>query len=57
MAQEISRGIDNVNGIEARMRTVAPVSTTTEASDKPIPDSGAPYATLDDLEHCSGLAS
>lgn len=56
MAEEIVRGVDGVDGIDARLRTVPAVSTTVEASDPPIPDSGAPYATLDDLEHCSGLA-
>ncbi|MDP3705707.1 MAG: NAD(P)H:quinone oxidoreductase [Legionellaceae bacterium] len=56
LAQYIARGIERVPGLEARMRTVPPVSTTCEATDKTIPDTGAPYATLDDLRHCSGLA-
>jgi NAD(P)H dehydrogenase (quinone) len=56
LAQYIARGVESVAGIEARLRTVAPVSTTCEAVDKPVPDSGAPYATLDDLRHCKGLA-
>lgn len=56
LAQYIARGVESVAGIEARLRTVAPVSTTCEAVDKPVPDSGAPYATLDDLRHCTGLA-
>ena len=33
-----------------------PVSNTCEAVDPSVPDSGAPYATLDDLKNCSGLA-
>lgn len=56
LAQYIARGVESVAGIEARLRTVPPVSTTCEAVDKPVPDSGAPYATLDDLRHCHGLA-
>lgn len=56
LAQQVMRGIESVSGIEARLRTVPPVSTTCEAVDKTIPDSGAPYVTLDDLKHCSGLA-
>ncbi len=56
LAQYVARGIEHVEGIEARMRTVPPVSTTCEAIEKSIPDTGAPYATLDDLKHCSGLA-
>ena len=56
LAQYIARGIARVDGIEARLRTVPPVSTTCEAVEQTIPDTGAPYATLDDLKHCSGLA-
>lgn len=56
LAQYLARGIEKVSGIQARLRTVPPVSTTCEAVDKVIPDNGAPYATLDDLRYCSGLA-
>ncbi|MGC1182469.1 NAD(P)H:quinone oxidoreductase [Legionella sp.] len=56
LAQYIARGVARVSGIEARVRTVPPVSTTCEAVDKVIPDNGAPYVTLDDLRHCQGLA-
>lgn len=56
MAQYIARGIESLPGLEARIRTVPPVSPTTVVTDPPVPDSGAPYATLDDLKHCAGLA-
>lgn len=56
LAQYIARGVEGVAGIEARLRTVPPVSTTCEAVDKTIPDSGAPFVTLDDLRYCQGLA-
>ncbi len=56
LAQYIARGVEHVAGIEARMRTVPSVSATCEAVDNPVPDEGAPYATLDDLRDCSGLA-
>lgn len=56
LAQYIARGVERVAGIEARLRTVPPVSTTCEAVDKPVPEHGAPYATLDDLRYCRGLA-
>ena len=56
MAQYIARGIESVPGMEAKIRTVPPVSPTTEATDPAIPDNGAPYATLDDLKNCAGLA-
>ena len=56
LAQYIARGIEAVGGIQARLRTVPPVSTTCEVVDKTVPESGAPYVTLDDLKHCHGLA-
>ncbi|KTD04988.1 NAD(P)H:quinone oxidoreductase [Fluoribacter gormanii] len=56
LAQYIARGVERVVGIEARLRTVPPVSATCEAVDKAIPENGAPYVTLDDLRHCHGLA-
>ncbi len=56
LAQYIARGIERVEGLQARIRTVPPVSTTCEAVDKAIPDEGAPYVQLEDLEHCAGLA-
>ncbi|MDF3054861.1 MAG: NAD(P)H:quinone oxidoreductase, type [Gammaproteobacteria bacterium] len=56
MAEQVAHGVESVNGIEAIMRTVPPVSTVCEATQPSIPDQGAPYATLDDLKACSGLA-
>lgn len=55
MAQQIARGVNRAGGFEARLRTVPPVSAETEASAAAVPESGAPYATLEDLKHCSGL--
>ncbi len=56
MATQIARGVSKVAGIEARIRTVPPVSPATEASLPPVPDDGAPYASKTDLQHCAGLA-
>ena len=56
LAQQVAHGVETVDGIEARIRTVPSVSPTTEASDKPIPDAGPPYVTIDDLKSCTGLA-
>jgi NAD(P)H dehydrogenase (quinone) len=56
MAQQIACGIDSVDACAARIRTVPPVSTVCEATADTIPDEGPPYATLDDLRECSGLA-
>ena len=56
MAQYIARGIESVAGIEAIIRTVAPVTTNLDTKAAAIPETGAPYATLDDLKNCAGLA-
>lgn len=56
LAQQIARGVGFIDGIEARLRTVPPVSPTCEAVEPSVPDAGAPYATLEDLRRCAGLA-
>lgn len=56
MAQLVARGIESVPGTAARLRTVPRVSTVCEAIESDIPDQGAPYAELRDLEECAGLA-
>ncbi len=55
MAKHIAQGVEEIAGVEARLRTVPAVSTTTEATQPAIPEQGAIYASLDDLRHCSGL--
>lgn len=56
MANLIARGIHAIHGIEACVRTVPPVSPTTEVATPPVPPEGAPYVTLEDLKNCAGLA-
>ncbi len=56
LARQVARGVESVTGVTARLRTVPPVSTVTEASAPAVPDSGAPYATHEDLRQCDGLA-
>lgn len=56
MARLIARGVEEMPGIQARLRTVPAVSAVCEATEDSIPTSGAPYAELDDLRHCAGLA-
>lgn len=56
MAQQIARGIEQVSGMEARIRTVPAVSTDCEATAPAVPAEGAVYCTLDDLRDCSALA-
>lgn len=55
MAQQIASGIED-GGCNALVRTVPNISTVTEAIESDIPDSGAPYATLDDMQECIALA-
>jgi NAD(P)H dehydrogenase (quinone) len=56
MAQLIARGIETVPGVRARLRTVPGISSNCEATSPAVPDNGAPYAQLCDLEECIGLA-
>jgi NAD(P)H dehydrogenase (quinone) len=56
MAQHIARGVEEVDGMQARLRSVPPVSTVCEALEDSIPEHGAPYASIDDLRACDGLA-
>lgn len=56
MAQEVARGVESVSGIEARVRTVPAISAKTESVEPSIPAEGPPYATIDDLKGCAGLA-
>jgi NAD(P)H dehydrogenase (quinone) len=56
LANLIARGIEEVPEVRARIRTVPEVSKHCEATADAIPTEGPPYATLEDLEHCDGLA-
>ncbi|MEN6585397.1 MAG: NAD(P)H:quinone oxidoreductase [Sulfuricella sp.] len=56
MAQLVARGVEQIPGATARIRTVPKVSMVCEAVEDGIPDSGAPYVELKDLEECIGLA-
>jgi len=55
MAQLVARGIHQVAGASARVRTVPPVAPRTQVAEPPVPDAGAPYVELADLEQCAGL--
>ncbi|MHB1187581.1 NAD(P)H:quinone oxidoreductase [Thiobacillus sp.] len=56
MAQLVARGVNQVAGASARVRTVPPVAPRTQVAEPPVPDEGAPYVELADLEQCAGLA-
>ncbi len=55
MADLVARGVASVPGCEAVVRTVPEVSAVSEASAPAVPDTGPPYADLDDLRACDGL--
>lgn len=56
MARFVARGVEEVTTMEARLRTVPPVSAVCEAVADTIPTEGPPYVSLADLKECSGLA-
>jgi len=56
MARRIAHGIEAVEGMRARLRTVPPVSPECAAVAPEVPEAGPPYATMDDLRECAGLA-
>jgi len=55
LARHVCRGIESVSGAASRLRTVPPVAPVTQVAEPPVPASGAPYATLEDLAECDGL--
>ncbi len=55
MARQIARGIDDVDGASARIRTVPPVSDGLAHDNPAVPDDGPPWARKEDLAECSGL--
>ncbi|MDX1512715.1 MAG: NAD(P)H:quinone oxidoreductase [Gammaproteobacteria bacterium] len=55
MAKHVARGVDEVKGMQARLRTVPRVSTVCEATEDDLPAEGPPYAETADLVECAGL--
>jgi NAD(P)H dehydrogenase (quinone) len=55
LARHVCRGIEAVEGATSALRTVPPVTATSEHAVKPVPDSGPPYASLEDLRRADGL--
>ena len=55
LARQIARGIGEVDGMAARLRTVPPVAPITEVAAPPEPEDGAPYVDKRDLHECAGL--
>ena len=55
MARAITEGVELIEGIVAKIRTVPSVSPDHQASVAPIPETGAIYCELDELKQCVGL--
>ncbi len=55
LARQVCRGVEAVPGAKARLRTVPPVAAASEEPARPVPASGPPYVTLDDLREVQGL--
>jgi NAD(P)H dehydrogenase (quinone) len=55
LARLVARGVEEVPGMRARLRSVPPVAPVTETAQPPVPEEGAPYATLDDLRECAAV--
>jgi NAD(P)H dehydrogenase (quinone) len=55
MAERVCRGIEEVAGVQARLRTVPRISAACEAVEDTIPETGPVYATHADLVECAGL--
>ena len=55
LAKQIARGIGEVDGVSARLRTVPPVAPVTVEAAPPEPEDGAPYVEKHDLSECAGL--
>ena len=56
MARYVARGIEEVDTMQARVRTVPRVSAACEAIEDAVPSEGPPYATREDLDECAALA-
>src|SRR5690606_35273210 len=55
LARHVARGVGEVDGLAARLRTVPPVAAATTEAAPPVPDEGAPYVGREDLVECAGL--
>ncbi len=55
MASQVARGVAQVAGVSARLRTVPAISANTEQTEDDIPSEGPLYCTPEDLRDCAGL--
>ena len=55
LARQIARGVGEIDGMSARLRSVPPVAAVTQQAAPPVPEDGAPYVDRQDLAECAGL--
>ena len=55
LARQVARGVGEVAGMQARLRTVPAVAAETQVAAPPVPDDGAPFVERSDLAECAGL--
>jgi len=55
LARLIARGVEEIDGVRARLRQVPPVAPVTQTAQPAVPEDGPPYAELRDLAECAGL--
>ncbi len=55
LANNISRGINSVDGVTSILRTVPKVSFENQKVINDIPNNGPPYVTNEDILECSGI--
>ena len=55
LARQIARGVGEVDGMQARLRSLPPVAPVTQTAAPPEPEDGAPYVDKRDLAECAGL--
>ena len=55
LARQVARGIGEIEGCSARLRSVPPVAAVTQQAAPPVPEDGAPYVEKRDLAECAGL--
>jgi NAD(P)H dehydrogenase (quinone) len=55
LAKQVARGVGEIAGMSARLRTVPPVAAVTQQASPPEPEEGAPYVHARDLAECVGL--
>jgi len=56
LADAVARGVESVEGMRARVRTVPKVAPVTEKAAPAVPPEGAPYVEAKDLAECAGIA-